>query len=183
MAKKKSELTKRQIIFCDYYVRDYDFDEACRSANISEKTGKMYLSDPACVKYISNKNDRAAQDLGLTKRFVVANLMKLVERSMQAEPVMKYDNITKEYVATGEYTFDGKTAATALKLLGEHLDIFDNPFDFVAGSRHEAENAPTNSKTVIIDDIPKDIDMDDLTERVLSGSSEVTEDTEDENDD
>lgn len=171
-----SGLTKTQRTFCDYYARDFDLKEACLCAGIKEPRGKQFLDDPECRKYIAQKNDRAAQELGLSKRYILSKLMAVAERAMQAEPVMKFDNVTKEYVATGEYTFDGKTATQALKLLGEHLDVFDNPFDFVAGSQREAENAPMSSQVVIVDDIPKSVDVDELADKVLSKALEDTGD-------
>lgn len=170
------KMTKTQRTFCDFYAQDFDLKEACLCAGIKENRGRQILDDPECRKYIAQKNDRAAQELGLSKRYILSKLMAVAERAMQAEPVMKFDNITKEYVATGEYVFDGKTATQALKLLGEHLDVFDNPFDFVSGSQRSADSAPSSAQVFIVDDIPKSVDIEELTEKVLSKALEDTGD-------
>ena len=162
------KMSKKQITFCDVYADLYDIKEACLVADISESTANKYLKDPECMKYISSKNDRASEKYGVSKGYIIKKLKTMVERCMQEEPVMKFDNITKEYIPTGEYTFDAKNANKALELLARHIDMFDNPFDYVSGSERSAEEEPLSTKSVIIDDIPTSVDVDELKDKILS---------------
>lgn len=160
-------MTKKQKIFCDIYAIDFNFKESILMAGVSEAYANKCLKDPECLKYISEVNDRASQRLGLSKQYVLSKLKSVVERCMQYEPILKYDNISKEYIPTGEYTFNANGAVRALDLLAKHLDITDNPFDVVGGSQRALEDAPLNNKIVVVDDVPKNVDLNALKNMVL----------------
>src|SRR5581483_2336246 len=62
---------------------------------------------------------KAVDTLELDKQWILERLMAIVERCMQAEPVLD-----PEGKPTGEFRFDGKSANRALELLGKHLGLF-----------------------------------------------------------
>lgn len=59
---------------------------------------------------------------GLDREWVISRLMTVVERCMQAEPVMA--KVGGEWQETGEYKFDALGANQALKMLGDTLGMF-----------------------------------------------------------
>ncbi len=62
--------------------------------------------------------DNAILKSGLDREWVISRLMNVVERCMQAEPVM----IKGE--PTGEYKFDAAGANQALRMLGDTMGLF-----------------------------------------------------------
>lgn len=60
----------------------------------------------------------------VTIEYIVENAKKVLERSLQEVPVMRYNYDTKELEETGEYQFDSKGANGALKLLGDTIGAF-----------------------------------------------------------
>lgn len=56
---------------------------------------------------------------GLDREWVISRLMTVVDRCMQAEPVLD-----KEGSPTGEYNFDATGANQALKMLGDTMGLF-----------------------------------------------------------
>ena len=56
---------------------------------------------------------------GLDREWVIKRLMSIVDRCMQAEPV-----VAKDGAPTGEYKFDAGGANTALRMLGDTLGMF-----------------------------------------------------------
>lgn len=61
----------------------------------------------------------AALRLGITHGYVLESLKNVVERCMQAEPVLDHEGNE-----TGEYRFDARGAVAALKLMGETISTF-----------------------------------------------------------
>jgi len=55
---------------------------------------------------------------------VVQQLVDVVKKSKEPEPVMEWDYEEKALIKTGEYTFDSKGATKALELLGKHLGMY-----------------------------------------------------------
>jgi hypothetical protein len=64
----------------------------------------------------------AAVELGLDKRYVLQTLKTVVERSLQAEPVLD-----AEGNPTGEYRFDSRGATAAAVQIGKELGMFREP--------------------------------------------------------
>ncbi len=59
---------------------------------------------------------------GLNREWVISRLMTVVERCMQAEPV-----IAKTGEETGQYKFDASGANQALRMLGDTMGMFKPP--------------------------------------------------------
>jgi hypothetical protein len=72
-----------------------------------------------------------------TKQWVLDRLKEIVERSMQAMPVLD-----REGNPTGEYTFQASSAIRVLELIGKELGMF-------TGRRDEEVNVFLTLKTLI----------------------------------
>lgn len=81
---------------------------------------------------IAQKN--AILRTGLTREWIISRYMQVVERCMQAEPVMK--KVDGEMVESGEYVFDSSGANTALRALGDTVGLF-KPVDKQPGDEYE----------------------------------------------
>jgi len=63
--------------------------------------------------------EHAIQQTGLTREWVISRLMNVVERCMQAEPVLD-----SKGSPTGTFEFNATGANNALKLLGDTMGLF-----------------------------------------------------------
>jgi phage terminase small subunit len=68
---------------------------------------------------VKELQEAAAAKAMVTKQWVLDHLKEIVERAMQAEPVLD-----REGNPTGEYTFQGNVANKALELIGKELGMF-----------------------------------------------------------
>lgn len=82
--------------------------------------------NPSVRKRINELSDIAQKNAilrtGLTREWIISRYMQVVERCMQAEPVLKKENGLM--VETGEYQFDASGANTALRALGDTVGLF-----------------------------------------------------------
>lgn len=74
-------------------------------------------------------SQRVIEAAAVNKGWVIDRLKKVVERCMQAEPVMIFNKDTKEYEESGEYKFDSTGANKALELIGKELGMFSTKID------------------------------------------------------
>ena len=72
-------------------------------------------------------SQRVIEAAAVNKGWVIDRLKKVVERCMQAEPVMKM--VDGELQETGEYKFDSSGANKALELIGKELGMFSTKID------------------------------------------------------
>ena len=121
--------------FCLEYVVDYNGTQAAIRAGYSDKSAysqaNRLLKNADVLARIRALQEEQAKRLSLNSDMVVAKIMETYSRCMQAEPVMEWDYLEKEYKTTGEYTFDSKGALRALELLGKHIGMF--------ADRHQVE--------------------------------------------
>ena len=114
--------------FCLEYVVDYNGTQAAIRAGYSDKSAysqaNRMLKNADVLARIRALQEEQAKRLSLNSDMVVAKIMETYSRCMQAEPVMEWDYMAKEYKPTGEYTFDSKGALRALELLGKHIGMF-----------------------------------------------------------
>jgi len=119
-------LTPKQAKFVMEYLTDGNATQAAIRAGYSEKTaqriGSENLSKPLIKQTIQEKQAHRAKRTLLDKDHIVSNLMTLVDRCMEKEPVRELVN--GKYVDTGKWKFDSSGAARALDLLGRHLGIY-----------------------------------------------------------
>jgi len=88
-----------------------------KTAERWESTNSAVRKRIAELSAIADKN--AILKTGLDREWVITRLQKVVERCMQAEPV-----IDRQGNPTGEYKFDSSGANAALKMLGDTLGMF-----------------------------------------------------------
>src|SRR5262245_28581808 len=107
-----------------------------------------YKTSPAAATRLSKNvkirervkelQEAAAEKVVLTKQWVLDRLKEIVERTMQAEPVLD-----REGKPTGEYTFQANGANKALELIGKELGMFvDRLEDDVAVTLRAANDRP-----------------------------------------
>lgn len=93
-------------------------DDTCRV-----EASKL-LKNPNISAYIEKTQQEVREKTTVTVEYIVENAKRVLEKSMQDVPVMKYDYDEKCLVPTGEYTFDSKGANGALKILGDTIGAF-----------------------------------------------------------
>ena len=130
-----SGLTVEQEAYCRCRAAGMSIDEALiasgakikrRTALGWERPGEAgYNKD--VVKRINTLSEIASKNAilrtGLNREWVISRYMRIVERCMQAEPVMKM--VEGELVEIGEYRFDAQGANTALTKLGDVIGLFN----------------------------------------------------------
>lgn len=139
----ESGLTVEQEAYCRCRATGMSIDEAiiASGSTISKRTAIGWeqpngdKSNRNIIKRINElseiANKNAILRTGLNREWVISRYMKVVDRCMQAEPVVKI--VKGELVETGEYQFNASGANSALKALGEIVGLFnkkeENPDD------------------------------------------------------
>lgn len=131
MAKDEYGLTLKMRRFADYYLENVgNQGEAYKKAGYSGSgetcavEACKLLKNPKICAYIQMRQKEIQERTTVTVEFIVENAKRVLEKSMQDVPVMKYNYDTKEMEETGEYQFDSKGANGALKLLGDTIGAF-----------------------------------------------------------
>lgn len=121
-------LTDRQEAFVREYLVDLNATQAAIRAGYSKNTAKSIghenLTKPDIRARIEELQGKRAEKLELDAEWVLRKLQTVAERSLQEEPVMKWDYDEKKLVETGEFQFDSQGANRALELIGKHLGMF-----------------------------------------------------------
>lgn len=112
----KKDLGQR---FATAYLKAGSVAPAAAEVGISNETGHKMLTVPAVRETIDEGLSEAAKAAGISKEWVLKKLVEVVERCMQAKPVL--DKLGHE---TGLYTFDSKAVNRSLELLGRHLGVW-----------------------------------------------------------
>lgn len=124
MSEKK--LTDQQEVFCQEYIVDYNATQAALRAKYKHPAsqGPRLLKNVDILARVRAIQKERLDKLALTQESVLLNLLEVYDRCMQAKPVVVWDYQKKEYVETGEYTFDSKGALKAMEMIGKHLAMF-----------------------------------------------------------
>lgn len=131
MAKNDNGLTIKQQKFADL-IREGKLTQAeCyRNAGYSGNDdtcrveASKLLKNPNISAYIEKMQEEVREKTTVTVEYIVENAKRVLEKSMQDVPVMKFNYETKEMEETGEYQFDSKGANGALKILGDTIGAF-----------------------------------------------------------
>ena len=120
----------RRLKFCYMFLQSLNAEDAYREAGFTVKNdlvarvmGSKFLKNPKIAAVIQKLWWGRLNKEKLTPDFVLGKLKEIVHKAMQDIPVTD-----KEGNPTGVYTFQGAVANNALKLLGEHLGIFQNKY-------------------------------------------------------
>lgn len=128
----ESGLTVEQEAYCRGRAMGMSVAEALKAAdckvNVATANGwenlNGRLAKPQLVKRINELAGMAAENAilksGLDREWVITRLMNVVERCMEAAPVLDGRGNHIE----GQWTFDAKGANTALRSLGDTLGMF-----------------------------------------------------------
>lgn len=118
-----SELTSKQLKFCEEYLVDLNATQAAIRAGYSEKTAKEIgcenLTKPNIAEKVAELKAQRSARVEITADYVISSLHKVAERCMQEESVRGQDG-----EVTGEYKFEHSGANKSLELLGKHLGLF-----------------------------------------------------------
>lgn len=119
-------LTVTQEAYCRSRAMGMTYEEACvaignvitpKTAQGWEKNNDILRARIEELTALCTRN--AIIKTGLDREWVIKRLMSVVERCMQAEPV-----VDKNGEQTGEYKFDAPGANQALRMLGDTLGMF-----------------------------------------------------------
>ena len=107
--------------FCREYVVDYSPAKAALRAGYSNKAyGTELLKKEKVVARICEIQEECIRNSLLdNKNRVLREIWGIYEKAMQAKPVTVWDKELKEYVETGEYQFDDKTAMKCLEFIAK----------------------------------------------------------------
>jgi phage terminase small subunit len=123
MIGKAMALTDKQTRFIAEYLIDSNATKAAIRAGYSEKTAKEIgcenLTKPNIAAEIAKRQEKLADKLEITAEYVLGGIKNLVERCIQAEPVLD-----REGNETGEYKFEAFAALKGYELLGKHKKLF-----------------------------------------------------------
>lgn len=145
------KLTDKQKEFVRQYLVDLNATQAAIRAGYSERTasriGPQLLGKTCVREAIEKAQAKRAQRVEVTQDYVLANLVEVVERTMQRAPVLdrKGEQVTDEE-GRAVWTFDAKGANRALELLGKHLGIFT---DKVKAEVSGPDGGPVASEIVV----------------------------------
>lgn len=129
------KLNARQVRFVESYMVTANAYQAAIAAGYAETTaltrGAKMLDNVGIKHELERRNALRAEKAGIDAEWVLDNLVGIVRRSTQAEPVRDKDGNP-----TGEYKYDSAGANKALELIGKHLQMWkDKPQD--AGDRFQ----------------------------------------------
>jgi len=135
-------LTPKQAQFVSEYLIDLNATQAAircgYSAKTAEQQGSRLLSNVKVAAEIRKAQEARSERTQVTQDWVLTRLASVVERCLQAEPVLdrKGDRVLIETPLGDEvpaYTFNAAGANGALGLLGKHLGMFTEKVDMNHG--------------------------------------------------
>lgn len=116
-------LPPKRAAFVLYYHLTRNATKAAEQAGYSPKTarqqGSRLLSDADISAAIEKLQEQQAARIGVSRDWIEQRLVTVVERCLEAEPVLDEDGNP-----TGVYRFDARGANGALKLLGEMHGVY-----------------------------------------------------------
>jgi len=121
--------TIRQNEFINEFLIDLNATRAYKKAywasqKVAEVNGCKLLSNTKVKNIIDAKLKERFAKADIDWQWVINQLVLLVNRCMQWEPVMKMNYETKELEETGEWKFDSAWANSALDKLGKYFKLF-----------------------------------------------------------
>lgn len=122
MAEK--ELSAKQKRFCAEYIVDYNGTKAAIRAGYSEESAAVQASrllknDKVLARVRELQEKYNETHCYADKNRLISEAWEIFENAMANKPVMIWDSGKHEYVESGEYTFDGRTAAKALEFIAK----------------------------------------------------------------
>lgn len=145
----KYGLNDKQQRFADYYLANgcnatKAYKEAYKcSQRVAEVNGTRLLDNARVKEYLDMRQAEIREKTTVTQEWIVEKLKTVVSRSLQEQPVMKFDydekQLVQETVLTedgkeiGVFTYDSAGANKALELLGKTLGIYKDKKELSTG--------------------------------------------------
>ena len=129
MAKETQKLNEKQKLFCEEYLIDLNATQAAIRAGYSKKTARSIanenLTKPDIQDYIQKLQAGIAKRNKITQDEVLADLIEIKERCMQAAPVLgMFGQQIQDSEGNNIWKFDAKGATKAIELIGKHIGFF-----------------------------------------------------------
>ena len=123
------KLKAKEERFCQEYIVDYYATKAAIRAGYKERSaatqGCRLLKNDNVASRVRELQEQYIKDRCFAEKDrVLMELWEIFERAMQKTDVMEWNHEKHEYIPSGEYTFDGKTATKALELIGKMNGMF-----------------------------------------------------------
>lgn len=123
-------LSKKEEKFCMEYAFDYNGTQAAiragyREASAANAAYRILKKPEARERVEEIQRDFNGRSLFASKERVLSELWDVYSAAVAAKPVTVWDRFKHEYVETGEYCFDGRTAAKCLELIGKMNGMFN----------------------------------------------------------
>jgi phage terminase small subunit len=136
----KSGLTPKQERFIEEYLVDFNGTKAAIRAGYkpgksAEVQAYQNLRKPQIAQAIEKRRAKLAKAAELTAASVLKDLKSVLDRCMQAEPVLNSDG-----EETGEFRFNPGGALKAIELQGKFLGMWDG--SLARQSEEETEETP-----------------------------------------
>lgn len=130
MARMADKFTKRQDLFCQEYIVDYNGKQAAIRAGYKRDSAEVQASrllrNAKVLERIRELQHEQVQRLAVSQDYVVMQLVTTYQRCLEATPVFKFNADSGRMEETGTYQFDSRGALRALELLGKHLGMYND---------------------------------------------------------
>lgn len=117
-------LNERQKQFCEEFIIDFNGTQAAIRAGYSKKTARNIatenLTKPNIQAYIKELIESRNKRTKITQDEVVANIVEVMQRCMQAKPVTFMGRQVKDEEGNNLWKFDSQGANKALDMLMKH---------------------------------------------------------------
>ena len=118
------ELTEKQKQFCNEFIIDFNGTQAAIRAGYSPKTANeqaaQLLAKLSIQEYLKELIEKRNERTRITQDEVVANIVEVMQRCMQAKPVTFLGKQVKDENGNNLWKFDSQGANKALDMLMKH---------------------------------------------------------------
>ena len=129
MEKIAVKLKPRQKKFVEALERDGNATKAAIAAGYTEASaatqGWRLLRNEDVLAYRRIRAKIQVTAMGITKDTLIADLVEIKERSMQAKPVMEWDYNIHEWKESGTWQFDAKNATKAIETIANMIGAME----------------------------------------------------------
>lgn len=121
---KTNGLNEKQKIFCQEYIIDFNGTRAAIVAGYSKKTARSMASEnltkPDIQQHLKELINQRSERTKITQDEVVANIVEVMQRCMQAKPVLFMGHQVQDEEGNNLWKFDSQGANKALDMLMKH---------------------------------------------------------------